>query len=513
MEQVVEFWRLFLRRFWLITIVGTFGATLSAFYAYIKPATYEAKARILVESQQIPDDLARSTITATAAERLQTIHQRLMSRKNLQNLIEELRLFSKRDDLTMSDRINQLRSATRIQPEGGSRGANLLAFTIGVTLDTPEVTAKVANRFATIVLEENLKHRNELATDTLEYFTELVEQGQAEVKALEKQIAAFKENNNDALPDSLPFRENRLTQLNERMQELERNLIDLGDQRGALILALKAPAEEDTADKSLLRQLEAELAQKRAVLSDQHRDIRKLTTQIAELTRSIAKANQSAAEVYRQAEIKRQLDVIANEIALLQRQQQELETQRSELHRSLQRTPGVEAELNALARKQEDAQDRLNDNRQKRLQAATSAELEFKQRGEKFEIIEEAVAPQSAVSPNRKKIAVMGSGVSLILAFGLALLLDVLRPRVRSAAQMERVLNLCPVITVPYVRTRSERGFRLLKIAGLVLIVGAGIPAALYQVDQKYMPLESVAEKIADKTGVDKIIRWTERRF
>ena len=76
MDMIPELWRMFLRRFWIIALVSVVGLPLVALYAYLKPAIYQAEAKILVESQQIPDDLARSTVTADAGERLQLIQQR-----------------------------------------------------------------------------------------------------------------------------------------------------------------------------------------------------------------------------------------------------------------------------------------------------------------------------------------------------------------------------------------------------------------------------------------------------
>ena len=43
--------------------------------------------------------------------------------------------------------------------------------------------------------------------------------------------------------------------------------------------------------------------------------------------------------------------------------------------------------------------------------------------------------------------------------------------------------------------------------------IGGGIPAALYGIDQYVMPLELIGTRIAEKTGIDEIIRLIEQRF
>jgi len=524
MEQVTELWQLFLRRFWLIAIVSTLGIVAATFYAYIKPATYEAQATILIESQQIRDDLAPTTVTATAEERLRTIQQRLMSRNNLQNLIAELNLFARRRDLTVGEQIATLREATRIRPDNNTNNArnrrarqnvSISAFTITVTYDHPGKAAKIANRFATIVLDQNLKARETQATETLKYFTGEVERVQAEVRALEEEVSAFKNANKDALPESLAYRQTELTQLNATEQELERRVLELEEQRSTLLLALEAnpPAQQASPEEIELRRLKSDLAQKGAVLSSQHREIRGLRARIAALERSIAETNQVDGEDFQTAKTKHQIKQIQEQIVLVKQQMQQLQERRLGVEESLRRTPGVEIQLNALNRRLQAREQTLAELNKKRIEAETGERLEVNRQGENFELIEEAVIPDFPVSPDRKKIAVMGSGVSIALAFALAFLLDILRPRIRSAAQMERSLDLRPVVTIPYVRTRGERWFRTLKIASLVLLIGAGLPATLYQIDQKYMPLELLAEKIADKSGLDQIIQWTEARF
>ena len=63
--------------------------------ALIWPPTYRSVATILIEEQEIPNDLIRSTITSFAAQRIQTISQRVMTRSNLMQIIEKYDLYKK----------------------------------------------------------------------------------------------------------------------------------------------------------------------------------------------------------------------------------------------------------------------------------------------------------------------------------------------------------------------------------------------------------------------------------
>jgi len=66
----------------------------------------------------------------------------------------------------------------------------------------------------------------------------------------------------------------------------------------------------------------------------------------------------------------------------------------------------------------------------------------------------------------------MGAVASVIAALGAAVLLEVLNPAIRSAAQLERQLDLRAVVTIPKVKTRRERRkIHVAWFAGLITLI------------------------------------------
>ena len=145
----------------------------------------------------------------------------------------------------------------------------------------------------------------------------------------------------------------------------------------------------------------------------------------------------------------------------------------------------------------------------RRAEARTGEALEASQQSERFEVAESAVVPEGPVEPNRKQIVALGSGVSVGLALGLVLLLEMLHPAIRSSAQMERRLNLRPVITIPVVLTAWERRRRRLAWAGGLMLLVAGVSLALPLIDTHVMPLQTLAEK----ARVDGVLESVGVRF
>ena len=531
MEQIVDLWRMVWRRFWIIALVLVLGLPLVALYAYLKLPLYEAEAKILVESQRIPGDMARTTVTIGAGERLQQIQQRLMARDNLLNLIREVGLYADRDDLTLTEKVDLAREATKIVPitltgvRAHGHNTVLSAFIIRVTYESPEKAAELANRFVTVVLDQNIQSRSERARETTAFFAQEQERLDREIIALEAEITRFKQENKDALPDSVLFRQSELSRLGDARLALSQRLLDFEEERRQVLVKLDALSRTGTTTgqpgpgQVELARLEAALVRTRAIKAETHPEIRALERQIAAL-KAVLAGTAAPAETAgprptsaEEVELRGRLDTLVSQAKLLTAEKETLEKRRADLAESLQKTPAIEIQLNALARRLTEKQEMHGVITRKRTEAETGERMEVNQQAERFEVIESAIVPQKPIAPNRRKIVVLGSGVVFVLAFGLALLADQMRPRIRSGGQLERQLGLRPVVSLPYVRTRSERRQRLAWRGSIAALVLLGIPAGLYAVDRFYRPLPLVAEQLAEKSGADNIIRMIEKRF
>ncbi len=111
-------------------------------------------------------------MTIGAAERLSLIRQRMMTRDNLQRVIEDLELFENQSDLSVSQKIEALRGATELESislqENRSRNSgSMSAFVIRVRFPDSKKAAEIANEFVTKTLSQNLRARQERATENL----------------------------------------------------------------------------------------------------------------------------------------------------------------------------------------------------------------------------------------------------------------------------------------------------------------------------------------------------------
>ena len=134
----------------LLTAAGVFAAVCAVAF-FVLPVTYQATAKVLIESQQVSSDLASSVVKASAAERIQAIQQRLMTESNLLEIARKFDLYPEaRGRMAPSELVDQIREATEIaQIDVGEQRPNTqsIGFTVSFKYDDPNIAAKVANEF------------------------------------------------------------------------------------------------------------------------------------------------------------------------------------------------------------------------------------------------------------------------------------------------------------------------------------------------------------------------------
>ena len=196
------YWQLIKRRALYFIIPFILVLVVGLAVAVLLPATYVSEGKILVQSQQIPTELVRPTVTSAAQERIQVIEQRTMTRENLLAMIDKFQLFpEKRTLMSASQLVELMRKNTKIEPlvqplafsQVRSRGDNpTIVFTVGFEYSDPQTASRVANELVTRILSEDLRDRTSRATDTTKFLAREVQKLQADNAAIDAKIALAK---------------------------------------------------------------------------------------------------------------------------------------------------------------------------------------------------------------------------------------------------------------------------------------------------------------------------------
>jgi uncharacterized protein involved in exopolysaccharide biosynthesis len=194
------YWELFKRRYVYFIVPFVIIALIGVGVALVLPPTYLSEGKILVQSQQIPTELVRSTVTSAAQERIQVIEQRLMTRDNLMAIVDKFQLFpSQRNLMSVTQLVDLMKKKTSIatvnqQISFSRRSDNpTIVFTVGFEDSDPAVAARVANELVTRILNEDIRDRTSRASDTTKFLNREMERLKAESAAIETKIAQAKE--------------------------------------------------------------------------------------------------------------------------------------------------------------------------------------------------------------------------------------------------------------------------------------------------------------------------------
>src|SRR6266480_6136186 len=262
--ELSYYWQLIKRRALYFLVPFTLVLPVGLAVAVLLPATYVSEGKILVQSQQIPTELVRPTVTSAAQERIQVIEQRTMTRENLLAIIDKFQLFpEKRALMSASQLVELMKKSAKIEPlvqplafsQVRSRGDNpTIVFTVGFEYSDPQTASRVANELVTRILNEDLRDRTSRATDTTKFLAREVQRLQADNAAIDAKIALAK-----------------LSQ---------------------------AKSGSNTPDQpaTQLAQLKMELAQKSALYSDRHPVMQSLKRQIEALEKVVAPSVQTGSD-------------------------------------------------------------------------------------------------------------------------------------------------------------------------------------------------------------------------
>jgi len=209
-DRVRSLWR----RRRLILWVGGVAAVLTLMLAFLLPPTYKSTATILIEQQEIPQELVRSTITSYADQRVQILSQRVMTTQNMLGVIDryglypDLRKRAPRETLLSKIRedvaLNMI-GADVIDPRSGRPTRANIAFTVSYSSRSPDMAFKVANELTSLYLNENVESRTKQAQQAAGFLGEESNRLSGEIALLENQLADFKRKYADQLPELKQF--------------------------------------------------------------------------------------------------------------------------------------------------------------------------------------------------------------------------------------------------------------------------------------------------------------------
>jgi hypothetical protein len=183
---------------------------------------------------------------------------------------------------------------------------------------------------------------------------------------------------------------------------------------------------------------------------------------------------------------RRQRVEIGAEIRNLQLDIAKLNRETKHYQERVERTPQREQELLSFNRDYDNIQGSYNSLLNRKLEAEIAVNMEKKQKGEQFRIVDRAAVPQEPVSPDMRRLFLLSAAAGLGLGAGLIFLLDFLNTSLKQPKDYESELGLAVLATIPKILDRSDKMFmwvnRGLTLFSLIIAVAlaAGFAALVF---------------------------------
>ena len=517
LDQIKAIWG---RRKWLAILCFVFPAAIALSVLTFLPGIYRSTATVLVERQQVPEAFVRPTVTSALETRLQTIAQEVLSRARLENVITRFRLYEDlKSRVSPEEVIDRMRSDIRIEYRGadttGSGQRSTIAFAISYRGQNPFVVAQVTNTLASFFIEENLKVRGRQAAGTSEFLKAQLADVRKRLDEQEQRVSAFKKRNLSELPQQMEMNLGIIDRLDTQLRlniDAQTRLAERRDtveKRGTELASLaragvRPPIVGDLRpikDESLVQELtrmQRELRDLRTRYSEKYPDVVRLKASIAEVEAQLAEANgappktadakprdestgtSSPGSMPYAVQVRIAQEEIDAEVRALKAEERRIRGAIATYVARVQNAPKLEQEYKEVSRDYESTRE-LYATLSKRYEEAELAEnMEQRQKGEQFRILDPAVPGNSPVAPQRLPLSLMGLAISAGFAAVVVIAVERIRPAFHSVDALRAFTAVPVLLSIPPIVTardmmRRQRRMRLTAVcaaAALILVVG-----------------------------------------
>lgn len=449
--NIYEYAEIFIRRKWYAFIPFAVIILITAGVLLLSPRKYQSSTLILVTPQKVPEDFVKPTVTARIEDRLQTIAQESLSRTRLEQIISEMKLYeSEKKWLKQEEIVELMRKNIKVEIKGKEG-----FFSISYSGEDPKTVTTVANRLASMFIEENLKFREQQAQGTTEFLAGELKSKKKILEDLEMAMTRFKRQYMGELPEQREANLKILEQLQFSFQRISENMRSAQDRK---LIMQKQLAELDfpqtaavETSSTQLEELKNALVALRSKYTELHPDIVTTKKKMKEL--EMKEDDTSIKKSPRYRELTAQLTALDLEITRLKEEEGKIKSQINRYRERIENIPIREQEMAALSREYANTKTGYETLLKKSQEAQQAENLEFRQKGEQFKIIDPARIPEKPVQPNIPRVLLIG----LLLAIGGGIAAVVIRENLdhsfRDSEDVEISLGFKVLANIP----RHER--------------------------------------------------------
>ena len=488
-ELTMDDYLAMLRRRLKVILIPALLAPLAGFLvSYVFPSKFTSQSTVLVEAQKVPDSYVQPVITSDFTQRIQTLSQQVLSPSRLRPVIQSLALVKPDEENKLIDDIQHNMSVEPVITSMSAAAAGLSGakkrkasstdvpvpgFNVNFIDSNPGRAQKICNAMTSLIVDENLRSRAEVAQGTTEFLGRQVEDAKRAIDEQDSKLANFKKQYMGQLPTDVDNNMRMLMSLNSQLdastQTLSRAQQDKAYTESMLAQQTAAWKSSQSSNnpqtlEQQLSQLQTQLLQLQARYTEDYPDVIKTKADIAQVQKKLTEVNAasaaasatdsgdkaSAAEPPEIRQLRLQIHQYQGVIQQATTDQKRLQSQIGVYQSRTAMSPSVEEQYKVLTRDNDNAQAFYKDLLTKKSSAALGTSMENQQQGEQMHILVTASLPDSPSFPNRPLFAAGGLGAGLALGIIIAIWLEFSDKSIRTEKDAAAIMDLPLLISVPW---------------------------------------------------------------
>jgi len=477
------------RRLWVIFIPAVLAALGTYLFSLRIPNRYTSQTLVMVEQPQVPEVYVRPVVAAEQLnQRLSAMREQILSRTHLEPIIQKLGLFKNESDrVPMEELVARMRKSIMVQPvRSVVEGGQIPGFYISFATGDPRLAQQVCGEITSMFMEENLRLQEQHALGTTSFLQKELEEAKRKLEEQDARLAVFKRRYLGQLPDQEQTNLNILAGIRSQFdgvtQSLNRTYQDKAFAES--LLAQQVAAWESSKEgknpltlEEQLANLQTQLVTLEARYTSNHPDVIKMKNDIEQLKRKLAAGDVAEKNIRTEKNTQRaalveppQIRQLRNQIHFAEQaikektlEQQKLQGLVKQYQSRVELSPLIEQQYKDVTRDYQTALDFYKDLLTKKQQSEVTADMERRQQGEQFRVMDPPNLPDKPSYPNRPIFAGGGFGAGLALGFGIALLLELRDKSIRTERDVEFYLELPTLALMPTIGEENGKKKRFWK--------------------------------------------------
>jgi polysaccharide chain length determinant protein (PEP-CTERM system associated) len=465
------------RRWWIIAIPAVLLPLIGFAITYLVPPEYISQTLVLVEQQKVPETYVKPVISEDLNARLATMKEQILSRSRLAPIIERFNLYGNKG-LSMDDRIDVARKGIGIKPIQSdiARTGGLPGFFITFTAGDARTAQLVCGEITSLFVSENLHARATSAAGTTDFLKGQLADAKSKLDEQAAKLSKFQQSYAGRLPGEEATNMNMMATLNTQLDVATQSLTRMEQDKSYMEAMLsqqlaqnaQSPGMAPQAQQAELQSLLDQESQLTARYTDDYPDVVSVRRKIKELRAQMAKAPAPSTSATPSVsapsrndslgvqQLRAQLRSLELGIAQKRRDQERIQGQLRVYQDRISASPAVQEEFKNITRDTQTAQQFYDDLLNKMNQSKMATDLERRQQGEQFTVMDEPNLPEEPAFPKRS-VFVFGG---LAAGMGLGLLIAGLLEYRDTAMRSERdvwVFTKLPTLAVIEFAAEAER--------------------------------------------------------